>query len=103
MPAISRAVIEPRSSTTAIRAQNIRAVMRDDEWIAIESRNAQHVFIGQFARTECCEYLILLFSPNYSSVLVPVCEQFARRRKESNGRPIVFLPCPMNRSSNYPE
>jgi hypothetical protein len=51
--AISRAVIEPRSSTITITGQDICALLRNDEWIAIESRNVQHVFIEQLAKTEC--------------------------------------------------
>jgi predicted sulfurtransferase len=51
-PTISRAVIEPRLSTTVLTAQEIRTLMRDDKWIAIESRNAQLVFIEQFAKSE---------------------------------------------------
>jgi hypothetical protein len=42
---ISRAVIEPRSFTTAFRAQDIRALTGNDEWIVIESRNAQLLFV----------------------------------------------------------
>jgi hypothetical protein len=40
-------------STTSLTAQDIRALMRNDEWIAIESRNTQLVLIEQFAKIEC--------------------------------------------------
>jgi hypothetical protein len=52
-PAISQVMIEPPLSTTALTVQDIRALMNRDEWIAIESRNAQLAFIEQFAKTEC--------------------------------------------------
>jgi hypothetical protein len=48
-PAISRPVIEPSLSTTALTGQNLRAFTRNDEWIAIESRTTQLLFIEQFA------------------------------------------------------
>jgi hypothetical protein len=46
-------VIEPRLSTTSLTAQDIRTLMHNDEWIAIESRIAQLAFIEQFTKTEC--------------------------------------------------
>jgi hypothetical protein len=52
-PAISRAVIKPPISTTALTAQDIRAVMRNNEWIPVESRNPQLMYIEQLAKTEC--------------------------------------------------
>jgi hypothetical protein len=52
-PAIFQAVIKPRLSTTALTVQDIRALVRNDEWIAIESRNCHLVFIKQFAKTKC--------------------------------------------------
>jgi hypothetical protein len=50
MSAISRAMVEPRSSTTPLTAQDIRALMRNDEWI--KSWNTQLVFVEQFAKTK---------------------------------------------------
>jgi hypothetical protein len=45
-------VIEPRLSAAALTAQDVCAFMRNDEWIAIEFRNAQLAFIEQFAKIE---------------------------------------------------
>jgi hypothetical protein len=46
-------VIEPRLSITVPTAQDIPALMRNDQWITIESRSAQLVFIEQSAKIEC--------------------------------------------------
>jgi hypothetical protein len=46
-------VIKPRLSTTALTAQDIRALMRTDQRTAIESPNGQLVFFEQFSKAEC--------------------------------------------------
>jgi hypothetical protein len=52
MSAIFWAVIESRLSNTVLTAQDIRALMRNDEWVGIKCWNAQLVLIEQFAKTE---------------------------------------------------
>jgi hypothetical protein len=63
---MSRAVIEPRLSATVLAPQDIDALMRNGEWIAIESGNAKIVLIEQFAKTQCGVALIPQFSLTYS-------------------------------------
>jgi hypothetical protein len=46
-------VVEPGLSATALTAHNIRALLRNDEWIAIGYRNVQLVFIDEFTQTQC--------------------------------------------------
>jgi hypothetical protein len=46
-------MIEPRLSATTLTAQDIRALLRNDEWTSIEARNTQLVFLAEFAQTEC--------------------------------------------------
>jgi hypothetical protein len=36
-----------------LTAQDIRALFRSEEWIAIESRKAQLVFVEEFAQKDC--------------------------------------------------
>jgi hypothetical protein len=51
--AFPRNEIEPRLSITGLSAQDIRALLRTDEWCALESRNQEAVFLYDFARSEC--------------------------------------------------
>jgi hypothetical protein len=51
--ALARNEIEPHLSITRLSAQDIRALLRDDEWFALESRNQQVVFLYDFAKREC--------------------------------------------------
>jgi hypothetical protein len=53
VPALPRNKIEPRFSITSLSAQDICALLRADEWCALESRNQQVVFLYDFARSEC--------------------------------------------------
>jgi hypothetical protein len=53
-PALPCNIIEPHLSTTALTAQDMSAVFRNEEWIAIESRNAQLVFVEEFTQKGCC-------------------------------------------------
>jgi hypothetical protein len=50
--ALPRNEIEPRISITGLSAQDIRALLRADEWCALESRNEQVVFLYDVARSE---------------------------------------------------
>jgi hypothetical protein len=52
-PAISLVVIEPPLSPTDHTVRDIHVLMRNNEWTAIDSRNAQLVFIEQFAKIKC--------------------------------------------------
>jgi hypothetical protein len=45
---VERALRSPRLS-----GQAIRALLRSESWNALDSRNAQLVFLEEFARTEC--------------------------------------------------
>jgi hypothetical protein len=52
-PALTREEIEPRLYATGLPAQDIRSMLRCDEWRALESRNEQLVFFCDFAQAEC--------------------------------------------------
>jgi hypothetical protein len=65
--AISCPVIGLHLYTIALTAHDSRALMRKDEWIAIESRNAPLVFIKQFAKIKCSVIIVSLLSPVYLS------------------------------------
>jgi hypothetical protein len=52
-PDLPHNIIEPRLSATALMAHNIRPLFRNAEWITVESRNAQLVFVEEFARKDC--------------------------------------------------
>jgi hypothetical protein len=104
-PVIFWAVIEPRLPTTALTAQNIRALMRNDEWIAIEYRNAQLVFIEQFAKIECSvtfdtAVLAELFKLTRSCMRA-ICAKAQRNQRPLDRPPLVrdheFEPCQMIR------
>jgi hypothetical protein len=43
----------PPLSNTHLTAQNIRRLMRSEEWNAIESRHVQIVYLVEFTQTEC--------------------------------------------------
>jgi hypothetical protein len=51
-PALPHNIIEPRLSATALTAQDIRALFRNEEWIAIEWQNAQLVFVEEFTQRD---------------------------------------------------
>jgi hypothetical protein len=53
VPAVPRNEIKPSLLITGLSAQDIRALLRADEWCALESRNHQVVFLYDFARSEC--------------------------------------------------
>jgi hypothetical protein len=49
-PALPRNITKPRLS---LMPQDIRRLFRNDEWITIESRNTQLVFVEEFAQKDC--------------------------------------------------
>jgi hypothetical protein len=51
--AIPRSTTEPHRFATALTAQDLRALLRNKEWIALETRKAQLVFLEEFAQIEC--------------------------------------------------
>jgi hypothetical protein len=51
--ALLRNNIEPRVSATALTVHATRALFRNEEWIPIESRNAQLVFVEESAQKGC--------------------------------------------------
>jgi hypothetical protein len=53
VPALPQNEIEPRLSATGLSAQHVRALLRADEWCALESRNQQVVFLYDFVMSEC--------------------------------------------------
>jgi hypothetical protein len=99
-PDISQAVIEPHLSTTALTAQDIRAPMRNDEWITIEPRKAQLVLIEQFTKTEC--------GVTFDSTVLAELFELARSRVREirvmaeRKQPPPYHPplCPTNRRSS---
>jgi hypothetical protein len=85
-------------------AQDIRALMRNDEWIAIESWNAQLAFIRQFAKTECgiifdTTGLAELFK--FTRARMPAVRAKRQRKHHPPYRPLAlpdeqeFEPCQM--------
>jgi hypothetical protein len=52
VPVLPGNEIEPRLSITGLSAQDIHALLRADEWCALESRNQQVIFLYDFARDE---------------------------------------------------
>jgi hypothetical protein len=66
-PALPSNIIEPHLSATALTAQDIRALFRNEGWIAIESRNAQPVFLEELAQNNCGVNLMPPVSRTYSS------------------------------------
>jgi hypothetical protein len=46
-------MIESRLSVTALTVQDVHALFRNEEWIALEIRNAKLVFLKEFVETEC--------------------------------------------------
>jgi hypothetical protein len=53
VPTLARNEIEPHLSTISLSAQDIRVLLRADEWRTLESRNLQVVFLYDIARSEC--------------------------------------------------
>jgi hypothetical protein len=53
IPVIPRSTIEPPLSTTALPAQDVPALLRNEESIALETRSAPLVFLQEFAQTKC--------------------------------------------------
>jgi hypothetical protein len=51
-PAMPRELIQPRLSPSRSTAQDSRALLRSEEWNCLESRNAQLVFLADFAEIE---------------------------------------------------
>lgn len=51
--AISNEALRPRLANTPMTAQDIRALMRNEAWNAIDARNSQIVFLISFAESEC--------------------------------------------------
>jgi hypothetical protein len=45
--------IERRLSIAGFSAQDIRALLREDEWCALESRSQQVVFLYDFTKSKC--------------------------------------------------
>jgi hypothetical protein len=52
-PAIPREVLEPLLCATPLTAQDIRAVVRSDQWNTLQSRNAQVAFLAELAERQC--------------------------------------------------
>jgi hypothetical protein len=50
---LPRSEIKPYLSITGLSAQDIRALLRADEWCALKPQNQQIVFLYDFARSEC--------------------------------------------------
>jgi hypothetical protein len=53
VPALPREFIEPGLHTIGLSAQDIRALLRCNNWCASESRNQQVVVICDFVKREC--------------------------------------------------
>jgi hypothetical protein len=51
--ALPREVLEPRLYATEVPGQDICAILRCDEWCALQSRNQQLLFIDIFLKDEC--------------------------------------------------
>jgi hypothetical protein len=52
-PPMPREVIEPLLSPSRLTARDSRALLRSEGWNCLESRNAQLVFLADFAEIEC--------------------------------------------------
>jgi hypothetical protein len=52
-PVIPYETVERALRSTRLSGQDIRALLRSESWNALDSRNAQLVFLQGFARTEC--------------------------------------------------
>jgi hypothetical protein len=103
---VPRNIIESRLSATAPTAQDIRALFRNEEWISIESRDAQLVFVEEFAQKDCgvtfdtiC--LTDLFELTRSRIRT-ICTR-AQKKQQPSHRPLALSneqelqPCEMVR------
>jgi hypothetical protein len=52
VPALPREAIKRTLYTTSVSAQDIRALLRSDDWRALESRNQQVAFFRNFVKNE---------------------------------------------------
>jgi hypothetical protein len=52
-PAIPSDTLDERLAHTPLSGQDLRALLRSEVWNALDSRNAQLVFLDEFARVEC--------------------------------------------------
>jgi hypothetical protein len=66
-PALPCNIIEPCVSVTALTAQDIRALFRNEEWTAMESRRAQLVSGEEFTQKTAASHMIPLVSQAYLS------------------------------------
>jgi hypothetical protein len=57
VPALSREAIERARYTTNVPVQDIRALLRSDDWRAFESRDQQVAFVRGLAKNECHQTL----------------------------------------------
>jgi hypothetical protein len=57
VPALPREAIERALCNTGVSAQDIRALLRSDDWRALQSRNQQVAVFHDFIETECGETL----------------------------------------------
>jgi hypothetical protein len=53
VPAAPRGAVERAPYTTGVHAQDIRVLLRSDDWRALESRNQQVAFLRDFVKNEC--------------------------------------------------
>jgi hypothetical protein len=57
--ALPRERIERALCNTGVTAQDVRALLRSDDWCALHSRNEQLVFFYEFVKTEYIRSLTL--------------------------------------------
>jgi hypothetical protein len=57
VPVLPREAIERALYTTGVPAQDIRALLRSDDWRALESRNQQVTLFRDFVKNECHQTL----------------------------------------------
>jgi hypothetical protein len=96
--AMPRKEIEPRLSATGLSDQDIRALLRNDEWGASQSRNQQLVFLADFAQAECSRRILVRLNANClrnardpGSRSVVVIGQIQQRPSVRSFRKVPFL------------
>jgi hypothetical protein len=92
-PTLPRNTIEARLSAAALTAQDIGALFRNEECIAIESRNAQLVFVEEFAQkgggvTFDTTYLADAFDPTRSRIRTIRAK--AQKKQRPSHRPLTL-------------
>jgi hypothetical protein len=91
--AISGSAIEPRLYAAGFTAKNIRALLPNHEWIALDSRKGQLVFLQESDETECAvrfnsECLVELFELTRSRFRVLLAK--ARKQRRAPHRPAAL-------------